>query len=66
MINRDPNRWSNPNEFNPLRFTKDNNWKFHRFGIGPRKCLGNMFADYILKVGIISIISEFKIFYLMS
>ena len=64
MINRDPNVWDNPNDFNPDRFlnheTTKSLFKFHRFGLDQRKCLGNIFADYILKVGIVSIIKKFN------
>lgn len=63
MINRDPSIWSRPDEFNPDRFSSSEDsdliFKYHRFGLGPRKCLGNIFADYILKIGILLLIQKF-------
>lgn len=75
MINRDPEIWENPNAFNPLRFQVKNNddfdknkdhdkgklFLFHRFGLSPRKCLGNVFGDYILTIGVITILSRYLI-----
>ncbi len=63
MVNRDPDIWPKPNEFNPDRFNVNNPSLFHsycRFGMGPRKCLGNVFASYILRIGITSIIKNFN------
>lgn len=59
MINRDPNIWANPDKFDPSRFECSTNgvFSYHRFGLSPRKCMGNVFADYILKIGIIMLIS---------
>lgn len=57
-VNKDPAKWIEPNTFNPDRFFETNQ-QFHRFGIGSRKCLGNMFADCILKVGIIKLTQNF-------
>ena len=61
MINRDPDVWNNPHSFNPDRFigNKSSLYMFHRFGLGPRKCLGNIYGDYILKIGIASIVDKF-------
>lgn len=67
MVNRDPQVWENPHDFDPNRFIKDSKLdqmlihNFHRFGLGPRKCLGNIYGDYILMIGIIMIIKKFKI-----
>ena len=64
MVNRDPKVWSDPDEFKPERFDTQNPsliHKYHRFGMGPRKCLGNVFATYILKIGVISLIKKFDI-----
>lgn len=55
-INRDPTIWENPDKFNPTRFNGQNKFQFHRFGIGPRKCMGNVYANYILKIGITKLI----------
>ena len=64
MINRDPNVWRNPHQFDPDRFdTGDASvfHSYHRFGLGPRKCLGNVFGDYILKIGIVALLQNFDL-----
>jgi cytochrome P450 len=63
MINRDPMVWKDPNQFDPSRFDSDPTmmFKYHRFGLSPRKCMGNIFADYILKIGIVQLIKKFTI-----
>ncbi len=54
MINRDPTLWDLPNKFDPERFMGQNSrelmFKFHRFGLDQRKCLGNVYGDLILKI----------------
>lgn len=58
-INRDPKIWNNPHEFIPNRFDSDEKFHFyHRFGLGPRKCLGNIFGDYILKLGLVMLLQK--------
>ncbi len=60
MINRDPAVWIDPHKFDPSRFDDSHMvFSFHRFGLSPRKCMGNVFADYILKIGIVSLIQKF-------
>lgn len=63
MINRDKQIWNDPDDFNPDRFMslEDNAllYKFHRFGLDYRKCMGNIFADYILKLAIIKLLQRF-------
>lgn len=60
MINRDESVWENPDSFDPSRFEKNQNliYSFHRFGLSPRKCMGNIYADYILKIGLMMILSN--------
>ena len=75
MINRDPDIWADPNTFDPSRFTdqasqtgqsgqpnQDRLFAFHRFGLSPRKCMGNVFADYILKIGVVMLLNKYAIF----
>ncbi|XWV24728.1 putative cytochrome P450 1A1-like isoform X2 [Tupanvirus deep ocean] len=63
MINRDSLIWDNPHKFIPERFenfgTSNKKFQFHRFGLGPRKCLGNLYADYILKISILLLLNKF-------
>ncbi|XWV25971.1 cytochrome P450 [Tupanvirus soda lake] len=64
MINRDPCVWDEPHKFIPERFedfrTSNKKFQFHRFGLGPRKCLGNLYADYILKISILLLLNKFE------
>jgi tRNA-dependent cyclodipeptide synthase len=49
-INRDPTVFRKPDVFDPERFIQDPDLrlKFHRFGLGQRKCLGSKYAHLIL------------------
>eukprot|EP00981_Chlorochromonas_danica_P007912 scaffold1900_cov183-Ochromonas_danica.AAC.18 len=57
VLNRDPNIWENPNEFNPERFAdKGSDFTsakqgYFPFGYGSRVCIGNYFAQ--LEAGIV-------------
>jgi cytochrome P450 len=49
VVHRDPRFYSNPSEFNPLRWTEDftkalPKFAYFPFGGGPRVCLGQSFA----------------------
>ncbi len=51
-IHRDEKYWPNPNQFDPDRFTQENkanrnSYAYMPFGIGPRNCIGLMFAKKI-------------------
>jgi len=61
-LNHNPAIWPEPFVFKPERFDNpqnDNN--FHRFGMGPRRCLGFRYAHIMLKIIIVSILRTFKI-----
>lgn len=58
-INQDPKIWDDPEMFRPTRFTQENKHAFHRFGLGARKCLGNVYANQILKIGLIKLIQKY-------
>ncbi len=49
IMHRDPRFWKNPEQFDPQRFSPENEQQQHRyayfpFGGGPRICIGNNFA----------------------
>ncbi|XP_068635963.1 carnosic acid synthase-like [Aristolochia californica] len=66
-INRDPEVWENPTEFNPERFlTGDRKWDFtgndfhfFPFGSGRRICPGAPFADRMLMYGLATLLHSF-------
>ncbi|XP_071559039.1 cytochrome P450 6k1-like [Temnothorax nylanderi] len=63
--NQDPKYFSNPQNFIPLR-TETENKKFYEslaFGIGPRSCIGLRLALLILKVALITILSNYTMSY---
>ncbi|XP_078521130.1 cytochrome P450 3A21-like [Lissotriton helveticus] len=64
-LHRDPEYWSEPDEFNPDRFSKENKdtqepYTFLPFGSGPRNCIGMRFALLNVKVGIVSLLQNFS------
>jgi hypothetical protein len=59
-INKDPKIWSNPDVFDPDRINQQNKYLFHRFGLGGRKCLGNVYANYILRIGITKLVKMYS------
>jgi cytochrome P450 len=64
MLNRDPDVWTHPHEFNPDRFSGTDSkqfYQYHRFGLGPRMCLGNIYADYILKSIVVLVLNKFDL-----
>lgn len=49
VLHHDPRRWTNPDTFDPTRFSAENESKIEKyaylpFGGGPRICIGNHFA----------------------
>ncbi|KAI4460034.1 cytochrome p450 [Holotrichia oblita] len=64
-IQYDPEYYPDPHKFDPLRFTEENKNKRHQFsfmpfGEGPRICLGMRFGLMQAKVGLVSLIGNFK------
>ena len=61
-----PDYWDNPEVFNPDRFIgvnveKDLKWVYMPFGEGPRKCIGNNFAQLEAQIITTLISKEFKL-----
>jgi len=59
-INHDPRYFKEPDTFNPLRFQDDTALvhRYHRFGLGPRKCMGMNYANLIIKSVIKQIVTR--------
>nr|QTM97421.1 Cytochrome P450 [Sitophilus oryzae] len=64
-IHRDPEYYPNPDVFNPENFTEENKAKrpdftFLPFGEGPRMCIGLRFGLLQTKVGLISLLRNYR------
>ncbi|OAD56569.1 Cytochrome P450 6B3 [Eufriesea mexicana] len=65
-IHRDPDIYPNPDVFDPERFTEENMKTRHLmshlpFGDGPRHCSGIRLAKKQLKVGMVTVLSKYKV-----
>ncbi|XP_022915991.2 cytochrome P450 6k1-like isoform X1 [Onthophagus taurus] len=63
-VNYDPNNFSHPNKFDPERFNSANikdNLLNITFGQGPRHCIGLRFGKAAILVGVIKILSKFRV-----
>ncbi|XP_063066734.1 cytochrome P450 3A30-like [Engraulis encrasicolus] len=65
-LQRDPDLWTDPDTFNPERFSKENKdsidpYSFLPFGIGPRNCLGMRFALVSMKLAIVELLQNFTL-----
>nr|CAD7266360.1 unnamed protein product [Timema shepardi] len=65
-LHNDPKYFPSPNEFNPERFTLENrksipNYAYMPFGEGPRKCIGMRFGLMKVKIGLVHLLSKFKV-----
>lgn len=67
LINRDPELWENPSEFNPERFSGQGNEftsaksGFFPFGYGARTCIGNTFAQMESAVFICQLLRKYRL-----
>lgn len=63
-LHRDPRYWDKPDTFLPSRFldVKANNIDaFLPFGLGPRRCVGSKYAEYILKLFMLNYLGSFDV-----
>ncbi|KAF5277758.1 hypothetical protein FQR65_LT03738 [Abscondita terminalis] len=63
----DPKYYPEPEKFNPERFNasnkqKINSYSYLPFGTGPRNCIGKRFALLTIKIALIYILKNFKIY----
>jgi cytochrome P450 len=62
LANRHPDFWEKPDEFWPERYLQDKKPpQTFSFGNGPRRCLGENFANREIQLALIRLISEFDI-----
>merc|ERR1719341_2047052 len=64
-LHRDPEHWTNPDEFYPEHFSKEakanrSPYAFQAFGQGPRACIGMRFALLEAKVAVLSVLRKFS------
>jgi len=59
-INHDPAVFDSPDDFDPDRFQRNPSLRHRmfRFGMGPRKCMGQNYATIIIKTLLVRMISE--------
>ncbi|GAA6083434.1 cytochrome P450 3A30-like isoform X4 [Tachysurus ichikawai] len=65
-LHRDPDYWTDPETFNPERFTQENKESIEQsaylpFGLGPRNCIGMRFALVAMKLAAVEILQRFDI-----
>ena len=68
VLHRNPKYWNDPEKFDPERFSAQRDEEdtgFHRyayfpFSLGPRHCIGQMFAEFEGKVLIARFVKSFK------
>lgn len=65
-VHRHPEFWDDPETFRPERFTAENSRQrpkgaYIPFGLGARKCLGNLFALVEIQLSIVRILQRYKL-----
>lgn len=65
-LHHDPDIYPNPEQFIPERFTEENIKKRHQFtflpfGEGPRVCIGVRFGQMQTRLGIVTILKNYKL-----
>ena len=71
FIQRHPALWENPDAFNPDRFSPENSRDRHRlatipFSVGPRNCIGALFARVEMQIHLMTIASRLRLRYTQS
>ena len=65
-LHRDPEYWSQPEVFDPMRFSPENRSEirpgsWQPFGDGPRNCIGMRFAYLIMKLALAKLIFKYRL-----
>ncbi|KAJ6659734.1 hypothetical protein lerEdw1_018449 [Lerista edwardsae] len=65
VLHFDPEHWTDPKEFKPERFSKENKdninpYVYLPFGAGPRNCIGSRFSLLTMKAALVSILQNFS------
>lgn len=64
VMHKDPEVWSEPDKFDPMRFTAEERARRHPmsympFGMGPRNCIGMRLAQLEVRMALASILQHF-------
>ncbi|KAK3594328.1 hypothetical protein CHS0354_024264 [Potamilus streckersoni] len=63
-LQRHPDIWAKPDEYDPLRFSKDvtrSSIYYMPFSIGPRNCIGQQFAYTQIRIVVAMILRRFRL-----
>jgi cytochrome P450 len=71
FIQRHPNLWEEPDRFDPDRFLPENSVHRHRlatipFSVGPRNCIGAVFARIEMQIHVMTIARHLRLRYVQS
>ena len=71
FIQRHPDLWEEPDSFNPDRFRPENSRHRHRlanlpFSVGPRNCIGALFARVEMQIHLMTIARHLRLRYIQS